>query len=749
MLKTTSVQKDQNISCSTENFSLEQKKNSWFFSLDVASGDFPFSVVASGIALFFQEHKAATALLFGHKNDEMIYHLIFSSEVRQRVFWRSCERVIPQSLNAHKALEWKDSTLYCMLQSLKNNETCVGVSSGNTGAYVLLSTLILGRHKPLKPVLLRLLPTILDKKFPEVVSMTAMADMGALLEIQENDALMLALMMSAYLRTLHKISCPRIGLLNIGKESEKGLPSIKKAHEKLTYFYKNWKKQGFLTYKGFVEPTDILSGNYDAVITDGFSGNIVAKTMELMLVVFKHLMFLAFSSSWISKAVGFLVRPILGRVMKYASSKQYGFAPLIGLKKLCFKTHGNSDAQMWYQLLKQAWQMTAQGENLDCFQRACEEAAQNMSALLQETQKEQDHDKKIELIETPLLTHASCVHKDTVQDAIIDLVGWGHSLPPFEVNNDVLSEFLDTNHEWIFQRTGISKRCLVTLDEPDQTTSFLAIKAARKALERSNLNPDEIDGVIVATATPDNLFPSVAVRVQAALKSSKTACAFDVQAACSGFIYALEVARNMLLSKKMRHILVVGADVMSRILDWNDRKTAILFGDGAGAVILKRIEENNIKVDKNSWILESYRGLQEQILWSDGKYCDMLYVNGGPGSSPLCGVMHMEGQSVYKHGVMAFRQLIKNILLHVEEKDIQAYVLHQANIRMLYHVADDISIPREKIIFYGKEHGNTSAASIPLALSCALEDGKLKKGDLIIVGAFGSGFVGGGGLWRL
>lgn len=317
------------------------------------------------------------------------------------------------------------------------------------------------------------------------------------------------------------------------------------------------------------------------------------------------------------------------------------------------------------------------------------------------------------------------------------ILGTGSYLPKTVITNHDLEKTLDTSHDWIVQRTGIHQRHIA---EPDERTSDMGTKAALQALEMAGLSVDQLDFIICATTTPDRTFPATAVKIQANL-GLKKGFAFDVQAACSGFVYALSIANNFIQQGQARYGLVVGAEKMSSIVDWSDRTTAILFGDGAGAVVLK--SEKSEGSDKDRGILGSY-------LHSDGNLEDILYTDGGPASSELVGKIQMNGQEVYKHAVLKMGAALEEVLEthHLTSEDIDWFVPHQANERIIDALAERLQFPQGKIIKTGALQANTSAATIPLALDAGVRDGKIKPGHLVLIDALGAGLVWGAALIR-
>lgn len=313
----------------------------------------------------------------------------------------------------------------------------------------------------------------------------------------------------------------------------------------------------------------------------------------------------------------------------------------------------------------------------------------------------------------------------------------GAALPKRIMTNDDISKIVDTSDEWIVERTGIKQRHIAGDDE---STSTLGTAAAHQALVRAGIDPVDIDLVICATSTPDRTFPATAVKIQHDLGITKGA-AFDVQAVCSGFVYALSIADNFLKAGQAKRAVVVGAETFSRILDWEDRGTCVLFGDGAGAVVLEAHRQHGNVTD---------RGVLMSRIRSDGRYGDMLYVDGGPGTTKTVGHLRMNGREVFRHAIQKISGVIEEVLVQTDfaAQDIDLFVPHQANKRILDGVAKKIGVEPGKIITTLDRHGNTSAASIPLALNQAFEDHRLKEGDLVMMEAMGGGFTWGAVLVR-
>jgi 3-oxoacyl-[acyl-carrier-protein] synthase III len=317
------------------------------------------------------------------------------------------------------------------------------------------------------------------------------------------------------------------------------------------------------------------------------------------------------------------------------------------------------------------------------------------------------------------------------------VLGCGSYLPQRCLSNDDLTRIVDTSDEWIVQRTGIRARHIAADGE---MTSDLGVAAARAALTHAQVDADSIDLIVVATSTPDNTFPASAVSVQAALGITQGA-AFDLQAVCSGFVFALATADGLLRAGVHKRALVIGAETFSRILDWNDRGTCVLFGDGAGAVVLEAQPQSGSRED---------RGILTSHLRSDGRHKKKLYVDGGPSSTGTVGHLRMEGKEVFRFAVGAITDVIKDVFRDTgySAADIDWFVPHQANKRIIDGSAHKLGIAPEKVVTTVDRHGNTSAASIPLALDVAVKDGRIKSGDLVLLEAMGGGFTWGAALVR-
>jgi 3-oxoacyl-[acyl-carrier-protein] synthase-3 len=312
------------------------------------------------------------------------------------------------------------------------------------------------------------------------------------------------------------------------------------------------------------------------------------------------------------------------------------------------------------------------------------------------------------------------------------VLGVGSALPKREVTNEELATTVDTSDEWIVERTGIRSRFLAGDGE---TTASLATDAARRALDHAGVEPAEIDLIVLATATPDQTFPSSATKVQAAL-GIDDCVAFDVHAVCTGFLYALSVADSMLRSGNARRALVIGAETFSRILDWEDRATCVLFGDGAGALVLGAEEGE--------------RGILATRLHADGRHNDLLFVDGGPSTTGTVGKLRMKGREVFRHAVVNLAAVLNEVLADagLTSADVDWVVPHQANARILDATAKKLGLSPAKVVVTVDKHANTSAASVPLAFDTAVKDGRIKRGDVVVLEAMGGGFTWGAAALR-
>jgi 3-oxoacyl-[acyl-carrier-protein] synthase III len=317
------------------------------------------------------------------------------------------------------------------------------------------------------------------------------------------------------------------------------------------------------------------------------------------------------------------------------------------------------------------------------------------------------------------------------------ILGCGGYLPERVITNAELAKTIDTTDEWIVQRTGIKQRHIAA---PGEKTSDLALNAARKALAAANVAPEEVDLIVLATSTPDNTFPATAARVQSAL-GIKQGAAFDVQAVCTGFVYALATADNFIRAGQAKTALVIGAETFSRILDWKDRGTCVLFGDGAGALVLRGTPSNGSP---------SERGVLSTHLHSDGSGYDLLYVDGGVSSTQTTGHLRMEGKEVFKYAVLRLAEVVDEALAAngLQARDVDWLVPHQANRRIIDAMGKKLGLSSDKVVITIDRHANTSAASVPLALAEAIGTGRIRPGQLVLLEAMGGGLTWGASLVR-
>lgn len=319
-----------------------------------------------------------------------------------------------------------------------------------------------------------------------------------------------------------------------------------------------------------------------------------------------------------------------------------------------------------------------------------------------------------------------------------EIVGWGHYLPQNVVTNDDLAKIVDTNDEWISTRTGIKQRHI----SKGETTAQMSAHAAEMALKQAGLSVQDLDLIVVGTVTPDNTTPSTATKIANILGARVGMPAFDLSAACSGFVYALTMADNMIRLGQIKTALVIGAETLSKIVDWTDRNTCVLFGDGAGAVVVKACEGEGTSSDT---------GVLSSKIYADGSQYEHLCSTGGVSTDAKAGFVTMDGKEVFKSAVGCLSEAAEAVMsaAGVSAEDINWLLPHQANIRIIDSVGHKLNIPAEKVVVTVDHHGNTSAASIPLALSESLQSGKFKKGDLVVLTAMGAGFTWGGILVRL
>ncbi|ABI61912.1 beta-ketoacyl-ACP synthase III [Granulibacter bethesdensis] len=317
------------------------------------------------------------------------------------------------------------------------------------------------------------------------------------------------------------------------------------------------------------------------------------------------------------------------------------------------------------------------------------------------------------------------------------IAGVGAYLPSTVVSNDELAKRVDTSDAWIRERTGIEQRYLATADE---SCAFMAARAAERALAHAGMTADDVDAILVATSTPDQVFPAVAVRVQALL-GAKRGFGFDLSAACSGFVYGLSMGDALIRSGQAKGVLVIGAEVFSRLLDWDDRRTNVLFGDGAGAAFLRASTDND----------DPARGILSTHLHSEGEFGDILFIDGANGVAGHPGTIVMNGREVFRHAVGKMAQAVEEAMAanDLTPADIDWLVPHQANLRIIEAMGKKLDLPPEKVVVTVNRHANTSAASIPLALNEAVQDGRIQPGSVVLMEALGGGLTWGSAILRM
>ncbi len=593
----------------------------------------------------------------------------------------------------------KTTSMGLAVNAVKAGEAGAAVSAGNTGALMAMSKLALRTMPGIdRPALAALLPTLEEQ---DVI----MLDLGANRECDARNLVQFAIMGAAYSRIVTGCAAPRVRLLNIGTEETKGTEELQDAAAILRA------ATGLeMKFEGYVEADKINRGNVDVVVTDGFSGNIALKAIEGTARFVTDLLRQAFSSSIRSK-MGFLVsRPATELLRHHLDPNNHNGAVFLGLNGVVVKSHGSANAKG----VANAVEVAARLLEDDITNRIARDLGELGRRCAARSRKRRGGREVIRSV----------------------LRGTGSALPAKAVSNAELADRVDTSDEWIVERTGIRQRYIA---DDTETTSSLAIDASRKALEAAGIDASEIGLIILATATPDHTFPATATQVQKAL-GCRGGIAFDVQAVCSGFLYALATADSMLRTGMATKALVIGAETFSRILDWEDRTTCVLFGDGAGAVVLEAQD-----------VAEDGPGILGCRLHADGEHKDMLYVDGGPSTTGTVGKLRMRGREVFRHAVVNLAEVLGEVVSDtgVAVEDIDWIVPHQANARILDATARKLGLAPEKVIVTVDQHANTSAASVPLALDVAVRDGRIKPGDLVMFEAMGGGFTWGAALARM
>ena len=466
-----------------------------------------------------------------------------------------------------------------------------------------------------------------------------------------------------------------------------------------------------LDYHGFVEGNDIGKGTVDVVVTEGFAGNIALKTAEGTARQIGEYLKGAMSRTLSARIGYFFARSAFRQLREVMDPRKSNGGVFLGLNGIVIKSHG-SDRRRGF----------CRGHRARPRRRPRRALGQDHRGARPPRQAPAPGRRRSGVV--------------TTQRSVI--LGCGSYLPAQILTNSDLARKVDTSDDWIVQRTGIHERHIAA---PGEWTSHMATHAARAALAHAKVDAQSIDLIVLATSTPDNTFPASAVSVQAELGITHGA-AFDLQAVCSGFVFALATADSLLKSGAFSRALVIGSETFSRILDWTDRGTCVLFGDGAGAVVL----DSQAQPDRRS----EERGILTVRLRSDGRHKSKLYVDGGPSSTGTVGHLRMEGREVFRHAVAMITDVVEDAFKATgyTAADVDWFIPHQANKRIIDGSAHKLGIPPGKIVVTVDRHGNTSAASIPLALADAVADRRIKRGDLLLLEAMGGGFTWGAALVR-
>ena len=668
-------------------------------ALDAMGGDHGPAVIVAGAEVALTRHPETEFLFFG--NTALIAPLVDArpalKAAAKLVHTDIAVRMEDKPSQALRYGRWK-SSMWLAIDAVKKGDADVAVSGGNTGALMAMSKFNLKMLPGIdRPAIAALWPTLRGE--------SVVLDLGASIGADADHLVDLAVMGAAMARILFGLDRPSVGLLNIGVEEAKGLEQVREASAVL-------REQTLpgLDYHGFVEGNDIGKGTVDVVVTEGFAGNIALKTAEgtarQMAEYLKGAM-----TRTLSARIGYLfARSAFRELRERMDPRKSNGGVFLGLNGIVIKSHGSTDAEGF-----------AAAIGLGSRRGARRIIGQDHGGARASRQA------------VPPGRRRSCLV--TTKRSVI--LGCGSYLPAQVLTNSELARKVDTSDDWIVQRTGIHERRIAA---PGELTSHMAMHAARAALAHAKVDAQSIDLIVLATSTPDNTFPASAVSVQAELGITHGA-AFDLQAVCSGFVFALATADSLLKSGAFSRALVIGAETFSRILDWTDRGTCVLFGDGAGAVVLDSQE----LPDKGE-----ERGILTVRLRSDGRHKSKLYVDGGPSSTGTVGHLRMEGREVFRHAVAMITDVVEDAFKATgyTAKDIDWFIPHQANKRIIDGSAHKLGIPPDKIVVTVDRHGNTSAASIPLALADAVADRRIKRGDLLLLEAMGGGFTWGAALVR-
>ena len=512
---------------------------------------------------------------------------------------------------------------------------------------------------------------------------------------------------ASYARNALGLKRPRVGLLNVGTEEHKGRSELHEAAERIAATGPS----SDFEYIGYVEGSDMPSARVDVIVTDGFTGNVALKTGEGTASLIRGLLKEAFAYSSLSRIGALFAVTSLKRLQRRIDPRRANGGVFLGLNGTVIKSHGSADATGVSAAIKLAFTLADHGFTRKLAARVALGAAERPARCAEGCRHERPARGALRL--RPLPAGAGGgerrVRPDPRHLGRMDPHPHRHRAAPFRRRG---RDDLRPRHR----------------------------RGARGARRRAGSTGADIDAVILATATPDQTFPSTAVRVQSAI-GMRGGFAFDIQAVCAGFVFALAQADAMIRSGQARRVLVIGAETFSRILDFTDRATCVLFGDGAGALILEAAEGAGDSAD---------RGLLATDLHSDGRYADLLYVDGGPSSTGTAGVVRMAGQEVFKHAVIKLAETGAAALARagLATADVDWLVPHQANLRIMSMTAHKLGVPMERVVVTVQEHGNTSAASIPLALSVAHAEGRLKRGDVLLMEAIGGGLAWGAAVVR-
>jgi len=666
-------------------------------ALDAMGGDEGASVVVPGAALSLQRHPDIEFLLFG--DQAAVAPLL--GELKGAARLVHTDVVVKMDDKPSQALRhgrWK-SSMWLAIDALKRGDADVAVSAGNTGALMAMAKFNLKTMPGIsRPAIAALWPTLTGESI--------ILDVGASIGADAQHLVDLAVMGSAMARVLFELDRPTVGLLNIGVEEVKGLEPVREAGRILREA-----KLPDLDYVGFIEGTSIGEGVVDVVVSEGFAGNIAIKAAEGTARQFASYLRNAMQRTLMAR-LGYL----LARRVRLAA-RQDGSAQ--GERRGLPRSQRDR-----HQEPRRHRRRGVRGGGRARLRHGAPRPAR----------QDQGNARSLRARRGPRPGRRRGRTVTVLRSVVL---GCGSYLPQRVLSNQDLAKTVDTSDEWIVQRTGIRERHIAA---PGEHTSDLALAAARAALADAAIDAQSIDLIVLATSTPDNTFPATAVSVQAGLGLTQGA-AFDLQAVCSGFVYALATVDGLLRAGTFKRALVIGAETFSRILDWNDRGTCVLFGDGAGALVLEAQPQPGTRAD---------RGILTSHLRSDGRHKMKLYVDGGPSSTGTVGHLRMEGREVFRHAVAMITDVVEDAFKATgyQAADIDWFVPHQANKRIIDGSAHKLGIDPAKVVATVDRHGNTSAASIPLALAVAVADGRIRRGNLVLLEAMGGGFTWGAAMLR-